>query len=449
MFTNFVKKINHNHMKTICTISFIFFFIAISNAQVIFSSNFEQWTAGNPDNWMGSATNIGSANVLEYTDSPYAGSKACKLVNTANDHKRFTTEGLTIEQGATYTIKFFAKGKGDIRTGLFNGDYTYNNYISVQTTEWTAYQQTISSNNSHTNGQFIFSLRNTQAENHIIIDEVVVSILSGIDTIPIYDIQYTTDISGVSPYKEEIVFTSGIVTAVHGDGYFIQDGIGAWSGLYIYDKDNTPQIGDSLLVKGEIVEYFGMTEMTNVSVFEKLGTATVPQPTLVTTNQVNQEAYESVLVKVGNAVCINANAGFGMWTVNDGSGACKVHNLIYQYTPMLNVVYGIIGPVFFTFDEFRIEPRSSADVIVQTTVPEHKQTNQFKIYPNPANDFISIESNETLYLTITDITGKTVYSSNIKSISQYIDISTFDNGFYSIQGKKSDGTIISDIFIKQ
>jgi len=436
-------------MKTFCTISFVFFFVAISNAQVIFSSNFEQWTAGNPDNWMGSATNIGSANVLEYTDSPYAGSKSCKLVNTTNDHKRFSTEGLTVEQGKTYVIQFYAKGKGDVRTGIFNGDYIYNPYIVIETTEWTSYQQTISSNNTNTNGQFIFSLRNTQGDNHIIIDEVVISIASDIDTVSIYNIQFTTDISGDSPYKEQIVITSGVVTAVHSGGYFIQDGTGPWTGLYIYDNNNSPQIGDSLLLKGKIVEYYGMTEMTNVSVFEKLGTAPIPQPTLITTNQVNQEAYESVLIRVDNAVCINANAGFGMWTVNDGSGACKVHNLIYQYTPVLNAVYGIIGPVFFTFDEFRIEPRSSADVIVQTNVLAHKQTNQFKIYPNPANNFISIESNEALYLTITDITGKTVYSSNIKSISQHIDISAFDNGLYSIQGKKSDGTIILGSFIKK
>ena len=42
-----------------------------------------------------------------------------------------------------------------------------------------------------------------------------------------------------SPYLDQTVTTSGIVTAVAPDGFFIQDGEGGWSGLYVYDPSGT------------------------------------------------------------------------------------------------------------------------------------------------------------------------------------------------------------------
>jgi len=57
--------------------------------------------------------------------------------------------------------------------------------------------------------------------------------------VSIYDIQYTTDSSGDSPYTSETVTTQGVVTAVFGSNYvWIQDGSGPWSGLYIYKLSN-------------------------------------------------------------------------------------------------------------------------------------------------------------------------------------------------------------------
>ncbi|NQT65687.1 MAG: lamin tail domain-containing protein, partial [FCB group bacterium] len=48
----------------------------------------------------------------------------------------------------------------------------------------------------------------------------------------IYDIQYST--SGPSPLEGELVETSGVVTAIFENYFFIQDGVGAWNGITIY-----------------------------------------------------------------------------------------------------------------------------------------------------------------------------------------------------------------------
>ena len=58
-----------------------------------------------------------------------------------------------------------------------------------------------------------------------------------------YDIQYTTDPSGDSPFINQAVRTSGVVTAIEytmtsNDPYvFIQDGDAPWNGLLVYVYD--------------------------------------------------------------------------------------------------------------------------------------------------------------------------------------------------------------------
>ncbi len=70
------------------------------------------------------------------------------------------------------------------------------------------------------------------------------------EVIPIYDIQYTTDSSGDSPYEGQTVITQGIVTAFFYDGgnryTFIQDGTGPWSGLVLYKPNGFVNVGDEL-----------------------------------------------------------------------------------------------------------------------------------------------------------------------------------------------------------
>ena len=68
--------------------------------------------------------------------------------------------------------------------------------------------------------------------------------------VSIYDIQYTTDPDGDSPYEGQEVTTQGIVTAFFYDGgnryTFIQDGTGPWSGLLLYKPDGYVNVGDLL-----------------------------------------------------------------------------------------------------------------------------------------------------------------------------------------------------------
>lgn len=179
----------------------------------------------------------------------------------------------------------------------------------------------------------------------------------------IYDIQGQTD---VSPYDSLIVSTTGVVTANFGETYFIQDGTGAWNGLFVYDAGRNPSIGDRIIITGTIEEYYDKTEIKEISDYYYISSNNeLPEPVIIATNA-GSEPYESVLVKVTNAVCTDANyvSNYYMWKVNDGSGEMLVHNTsIFVYEPVENEAYDITGPLNYDFDEWKIELRYESDVM--------------------------------------------------------------------------------------
>ncbi|MCP4075598.1 MAG: hypothetical protein GY744_05390 [Gammaproteobacteria bacterium] len=52
---------------------------------------------------------------------------------------------------------------------------------------------------------------------------------------------------------------------------------------------------------------------------------------MLDTWDINDEAYEGVLVNVTNAVCSNPNLGYGEWELDDGIGPCHVYDLGVVY----------------------------------------------------------------------------------------------------------------------
>jgi len=159
--------------------------------------------------------------------------------------------------------------------------------------------------------------------------------------------------SPASPFKGQTVTTKGIVTAIYSNSYFIQDGDGAWSGLYIYDQTNKPALGDSVQLTGLVDEYFDMTELKTITAFTILSSGNkLPEPVLISTGT-DKEQWESVLIKVSNATCTNVDLGYGEWEVNDGTGPIVVNDLGIAYTPILDVSYAITGPLDYSFSFYK------------------------------------------------------------------------------------------------
>ncbi len=65
---------------------------------------------------------------------------------------------------------------------------------------------------------------------------------------------------------------------------------------------------------------------------------------------------------------------------------------------------------------------------------EFENSFQLKIFPNPANNFIDVETDfEKCYLSVFDITGKLILKHNIDQDKTRIDISDLANGLYYIR----------------
>ncbi len=186
--------------------------------------------------------------------------------------------------------------------------------------------------------------------------------------------------SDSSPYEGQTVTVYGIVTAgsawVHDlRGFFIQEAPGAWHGVFVYRGQNpvTVQPGDSVRVTGTVQEYYGLTEIslsapTDVEVLAQ--GRPIPAPVQVQTGDIatgspNAEQYEGVLVQVGPAVVVNDDLGYGEWGVDDGSGMCRIDDAAgYTYTPQVgDTLLAILGPLHFTYGDFKMEPRGDADII--------------------------------------------------------------------------------------
>ncbi len=189
-------------------------------------------------------------------------------------------------------------------------------------------------------------------------------------TVSLYDIQFTTDPSGNSPYAGTTVITGGIVTAINYSQsalkYFLGDSIGGpWHGIYVVDiADRQIEIGDSVRLQGEVYESSGETRLRNINATNYVRVDAVREisPFAVTSGILDLvEAYEGVLVELESVRVTSVSAS--TWEVDDGSGACLVGSgFDYSYEPSVgDSLRGIRGVVAFVSGAFRLEPRGNFD----------------------------------------------------------------------------------------
>ena len=195
--------------------------------------------------------------------------------------------------------------------------------------------------------------------------------------ISIYDIQYTTSIGEgtyPSPHAGENVSTSGICIGSaysNSAGYFLSmpEG-GAWKSIYVYDSAHSPAVGSEIQLSGQVWEYHGWTELRTITSYQVLSTNNpLPNPVNITSNQVNDESFESVLVKVANINCTQGLDEYDQWLVNDGSGDAMVAGGFFDQSTLSSVIQAgtqfssITGITSYSYNTFRINPRNEADIV--------------------------------------------------------------------------------------
>lgn len=424
---------------------------SLSFGQVVFESDLSTWSGGMPTDWDGTKTTVDAANVVETSTLAQYGTKMAALINTdASSHKRFTTQATTVADGETYEIKIYCSAlQGEVRTSYFdltdntsgpngNGYGAYGAYQDLTSFNGVI-SQYVTLASGCTSAEFILSFRGTDA-NGIYIDSV--SVEAGIpttNTVSIYDIQYTANANGDSPEAGNFVKTSGVVTAIasagtNGNGYYIQDDNSPWSAIFVLDGANTPALGDSIEIKGLVKETFNMTQLESVFDFvnHNSSSLTIVPMVISTLNANSEEKYESVLVKVENAISPEGSGANGLWSVDDGSGVVKLDDDCYDNTGVTGDGYDITGVISYSYSEYKINPRNAADIVTVGYASINENELELSVYPNPANENVTISGIENGNVTIYAVNGSVVYNGVVNGTTT-VNVNDFTPGFYTVE----------------
>jgi hypothetical protein len=187
----------------------------------------------------------------------------------------------------------------------------------------------------------------------------------------IYDVQFTSDSSGNSDFLGKTVTISGITTAAFPDGYTVAEDSGAWHSIFVFSKRNSPALGDELEVTGTVREYNGLTEIADISAVNVLANGKTIEASPVDARTVKAEGYESVLVRIFNAIVTGLDPN-GEWTVADSSGTlvCDDKNDYLFFPKVDDLLDSLTGVLFLYNHTVKLEPRSTAD-IGGSTIPHY------------------------------------------------------------------------------
>lgn len=435
-------------MKHITLFCLATLFTASVQGQVIFTSGFEDWAAGLPTDWYGTRSNLPQSGVAQVTDNVHGGASAVRLTKASTGHQRFSTQPQSVVTNQEYEVRFWVRGEGQIRLGLYDGrptgsgyaSYNPSGFVSITGNTWQEVVLNITAVMDATDAEFILSVQSTVAPEHLVVDDVTITALAINPPTPatIVEIQETTAPDGASPLAGTLVNTNGVISGLVGNGFFMQDGSGPWTGLFVFNTPTGLAVGDAVSVTGSVTEFNGQTQLASVSNIIVNSSGNALTPTVISTTQGNTEPYESVLVKVLAASCISQGS-FGQYTVDDGSGPVLVDDVIYAHPFVVGQVYNITGVLQFAFSEWRILPRSAADVELVTGINELVSAS-ITLSPNPATEVIRLDMPQAdggrFDYTIIDATGRFVRSGTW--VGSSLSVSDLPSGTYLLRLASSE-----------
>ena len=195
------------------------------------------------------------------------------------------------------------------------------------------------------------------------------------------------DIQKGSVAPNSVVEVEGlVVTALKAGGagvdFWAQDaGGGVQSGIYFFDADGvTPAdiaVGDEVTVKGEYVEYYDLSEI-RIEEVTVTGNGLVPTVDAVSLADLaaaaTAELWEGCLIEVsGTKTVADTAIGFGEYLVTDGSlNNIHVNDFIFdsfegrQNGEVLTYLAGVWN---YSFEQYKLEPRSADDVVGDAIEP--------------------------------------------------------------------------------
>jgi len=269
-----------------------------------------------------------------------------------------------------------------------------------------------------------------------------------VDTVSIYEIQYTNDPGGNSPLLDDTVATFGIVTAVFGSSFTVEEQPGGpWHGVYVYrayDAQPAVMIGDSVYVMGVVNEYHSMTEINaryygEVAIIRR--EVSLPETTVIGFADVEEEKFEGSLVLIKNVKFVESGVfeGNSLYHIIDTTGSETALVWIKNTTdiPGTPIPSGILDlvSIFSQYDHYELLPRSPEDFmgLLEENVGTKKKRSFVLSYPSQvklSSDLIGS------VIKIFDRTGKRILKMKVEKTSLSFN---FPSGvyFYSVEKEKT------------
>jgi len=259
-----------------------------------------------------------------------------------------------------------------------------------------------------------------------------------------------------SPYENQQVTVTGIVTASYSDGYYIQDDTNTRSGIYVYDYNRKTMIGNVVQLTGTVIDYYGLTEIKSLTNYKLLQiNYPVPNPIVIHTGKVSK-SYQSMFVKLNGVTCNTLPNSNGDWQVSDSYGNILIHNsATYTFSPTVNRKYDIQGVLTYYNDAWRIELRQVGDVETTNAISPIDAADKMQLFPNPAENHLTVQLKadfpvRTGTLSIFSMEGKLHYSEEIAlhelETGYRINLDTLSSGSWILSLKCAE-SIINKVFI--
>ena len=100
-----------------------------------------------------------------------------------------------------------------------------------------------------------------------------------------------------------------------------------------------------------------------------------------------------------------------------------------QYNPVLGDGYDVTGIRHYAFSKNLLLPTSSSQIVTVGWAGINENDVTFSIYPNPANEMITLNVDPSALIAIYSISGAVVYNGTSTST---IDVSGLDAGIYTV-----------------
>jgi predicted extracellular nuclease len=151
------------------------------------------------------------------------------------------------------------------------------------------------------------------------------------------------------------------------DGFFIQTaGGGENNGLYVFLPAGAEglffEVGDEMEITGELVDFYGWTELTvsDVSAIQITGSGEVTINSVDPATVTDWEVWESSLISIGGDEVASDIDSYGAVTLASG---LAMDNVFFNFSTELGATYtNVIGQLGYSFETWGLYPRTEADL---------------------------------------------------------------------------------------